>query len=164
MLYLCIIFYDYLFFVPGCVCRQSCFYRLWLPVPLPTCQLSHTNTHTHTSETDAHAQWNATCTLFVSCSVRFALRNKCFRSIRPKNIHTPMPLGLVYMLAPFVTAKCSSYFLFFCNSVATKCSTAQNRAEQLQNCTGAAKVDWPSLLLIWQKHAQWVRGSVKCVM
>jgi len=102
---------------------------------------SLTQTHTHTSETDAHAQWNATCTLFVSCSVRFALRNKCFRSIRPKNIRTPMPLGLVYMLAPFVTAKCSSYFFFFCNSVATKCSTAQNRAEQLQNCTGAAKVD-----------------------
>lgn len=60
------------------------------------------------------------------------------------------------MMAPFVTARCSFFFfvlyffhLFVCYSL----------QEQLQNCTGAEKVDWPSLLLIWQKHAQWSRGA-----
>lgn len=71
-------FHHYLLlFVPGCVCRQSCFYRLWLFVAsslvlsCPTCQLCHTHTYTHSCKLaggDVHAQWNAACTLWLCIS------------------------------------------------------------------------------------------------
>jgi len=126
---------------------------------------SLTQTHTHTRARQTHTHSGMQLAPCLS-AVRFG--SPCVINVSaasvPKTYAHQCRWGLFicwHLLLP-LSAPLISFF--FCNSVATKCSTAQNRAEQLQNCTGAAKVDWPSLLLIWQKHAQWVRGSVKCVM